>query len=261
MRPISGIAPPHAVEVTTGQANRVWHIPGRHPYVLKHYSDPARAANEAAALTLLAAHKVDAPRLLGVDLLGAMPWTAQTAVDAGPIPAERFLEELAVTLIPVHRVPGGCFGRLAGTPPQQTWSGYLHHRLEAYERMAPDLATMAAALHRDVELADLAVEPRLLHHDLQPCHLLKSLHNKSSAVLVDWELAVFGDPVSDLARLAVRLNLDDPEIMLPLAHIPDSATARRLHLYWRIHLLADAALATDPAIISRSRHILTAVMR
>ncbi|TLQ39406.1 hypothetical protein FEF34_39190 [Streptomyces marianii] len=65
---IDGRVPDGATEITTGQANRVWYIGGREPYVLKHYRDPARAANEAAALTLLTHHRAPGPRLL--DALG-----------------------------------------------------------------------------------------------------------------------------------------------------------------------------------------------
>ncbi|MET9134655.1 hypothetical protein [Streptomyces antibioticus] len=55
---IDGRAPDGAAEVTTGQANRVWYIDGggRGPYVLKHYSVPARADNKAATLALLTHH-------------------------------------------------------------------------------------------------------------------------------------------------------------------------------------------------------------
>lgn len=36
--------------------------------------------------------------------------------------------------------------------------------------------------------------------------------------------------------------------MTALAHRPGRRAGRRAALYWRIHLLADAALATDPAV-------------
>ncbi len=64
---IDGRIPAGARELTTGQANRVWYVDDPVPYVLKHYGDPARAANEAAALTLLAQHHAPAPRLLEAD--------------------------------------------------------------------------------------------------------------------------------------------------------------------------------------------------
>ncbi|MFJ9789353.1 hypothetical protein [Streptomyces globosus] len=63
METIDGRVPEGATEISTGQANRVWYIGGREPYVLKHYSDPARATNEAAALALLTHHRV--PNLTG----------------------------------------------------------------------------------------------------------------------------------------------------------------------------------------------------
>ncbi|MFF0482190.1 phosphotransferase [Streptomyces sp. NPDC004435] len=48
------------------------------------------------------------------------------------------------------------------------------------------------------------IEPRLLHHDLQPGDLVRPAAGGS--LLLDWELAAFSDPLSDLARLAVRLT-------------------------------------------------------
>lgn len=65
---IDGRVPDGAAEITTGQANRVWYVGGREPYILKHYSDPARAANEAAALALLTHHQAPSPRLLRADV-------------------------------------------------------------------------------------------------------------------------------------------------------------------------------------------------
>ncbi|MDQ0957864.1 hypothetical protein QFZ66_001742 [Streptomyces sp. B4I13] len=98
-------------------------------------------------------------------------------------------------------------------------------------------STRKAALNLDIE-------PRLLHHDLQPGHLLRV--PEGPRLLLDWELAAFGDPMSDLARLAVRLRLLSPQPVL--THGPAPADQRRLELYWRLHLLADAALATDPEV-------------
>ncbi|AVV45404.1 hypothetical protein C6376_32640 [Streptomyces sp. P3] len=109
---------------------------------------------------------------------------------------------------------------------------------------APDLATIAAALRQDLDLVNLDIEHRLLHHDLQLGHLVRV--PEGPRVLLDWELAAFGDPTSDLARLAVRLRLLSPQPVL--AHGPAPADQRRLELYWRLHLLADAALATNPEV-------------
>ncbi|MET8183937.1 phosphotransferase, partial [Streptomyces sp. NPDC005336] len=80
MTAINGRVPDDAREITTGQANRVWYVDGPVPYVLKHYGDPARAANEAAALTLLARHRAPSPRLLEADSGASPAWTAQSAV-------------------------------------------------------------------------------------------------------------------------------------------------------------------------------------
>ncbi|MEU3279181.1 phosphotransferase, partial [Streptomyces antibioticus] len=178
-------------------------------------------------------------------------WTAQSAVHAEPVPADRLLHELAVPLASVHRIPGPHVGRLAGARRHRTWRDYLHNRLDTYTAAAPDLAPAAAALRRELDATDTDTEPRLLHHDLQPGHLVRLPSGRT--LLLDWELAAFGDPLSDLARLAVRLDLPDPTDVLHLAHQPDPAADRRIRLYWRIHQLADAALSTDPAVRQRGR--------
>ncbi|OQR59945.1 hypothetical protein B6E66_32465 [Streptomyces maremycinicus] len=156
----------------------------------------------------------------------------------------RPVDELVDTLAVVHAIPGTHFGRLAGSARHHTWRDYLHDRLSLYTATAPALVTVAAALRQDLDRIDLDIEPRLLHHDLQPEHLLSVPGGPRP--LLDWELAAFGDPLSDLARLAVRLRLLSLEPVLTHGLTP--ANQQRLHLYWRLHLLADAALATDPGV-------------
>ncbi|WP_030542356.1 phosphotransferase family protein [Streptomyces albus] len=238
---IDGRVPPTAHEITTGQANRVWLVDAPTPYVLKHYGTAARATNEAATLRLLAAHGSPAPRLLRAGTGGDPPWTAQRFVTAESVPAGRLLAELAIPLNTVHRIPGDHAGRVAGALHYPTWPAYLHSRLEAYETAAPHLASEARSLRNEINNTALDVQPRLLHHDLQPGHLIRQ--HTGQLVLVDWELAAFGDPLSDLARLAVRLRLDDLSSIADLVHVHDAATEHRLRLYWRIHRLADAALS------------------
>ncbi|MEU5305671.1 phosphotransferase family protein [Streptomyces noursei] len=128
--------------------------------------------------------------------------------------------------------------------------GCLHDRLHTYATAAPALRATARRLHQEVDVSDNAIQPVLLHHDLQPGHLLREL--TGSRLLIDWELATFGDPRSDLARLAVRLDLDDPTPVRALASRRDPTAESRLHLYWRIHLLADATLSTDRAVRERA---------
>ncbi|WP_411142589.1 phosphotransferase family protein [Streptomyces sp. x-80] len=250
MNDIDGRVPPSAREITTGQANRVWSVDGPTPYILKHYGDPSRAANEAAALRLLATHDAPAPQLLAAYRYNTPPWTAQTALHANPVPADRYLEDLAEPLAAIHRIPGTHFGRLAGARQHRSWSNYLHNRLHTYATAAPTLRATALLLHQEVEAGEDSIQPVLLHHDLRPGHLLRE--PAGSRLLIDWELATFGDKHSDLGRLAVRLDLDDPTPVLALAARSDPTTESRIHLYWHIHLLADAALSTDPVVRERA---------
>lgn len=163
---------------------------------------------------------------------------------------DRLLADLAEPLAAIHRIPGTHFGRLAGARQNHSWTDYLHDRLRVYAAAAPALPAVAGRLHHEVDASDNAIQPVLLHHDLQPGHLLCG--PAGSRLLIDWELAIFGDHRSDLARLAVRLDLDDPTPVLPLVSGADATAEGRLHLYWRIHLLADAALSTDRAVRERA---------
>ncbi|MFD0188093.1 phosphotransferase family protein, partial [Streptomyces bacillaris] len=210
-----------------------------------------RAATAAAALALHTLTGAPAPVLLGAGPGGCRGWPAQTAVHAEPVPAGQLLHELAGPLAAVHRITGPHTGRLAGARQYRTWHRYLHGRLDTYTTAAPDLAPAAAALRRQLDTTDLDIEPRLLHHDLQPGHLVRPAAD--GVLLLDWELAAFGDPLSDLARLAVRLDLTDPTDVLQVAHQPAPNAAHRVQVYWRIHQLADAALSTDPVVRHRGR--------
>ncbi|MET8182730.1 phosphotransferase [Streptomyces sp. NPDC005336] len=173
------------------------------------------------------------------------------APHAEPVPTGQLLHELADPLAAVHRIPGPHAGRLAGARPHRAWRDYLYDRLDIYATAAPDLTQVAAALRHELDAVAVDIEPRLLHHDLQPGHLV---HPRSGRpLLLDWELAAFGDPLSDLARLAVRLDHTGPTDVLRLAHRPTPDATRRIHLYWRIHQLANAALSTDPLVRRRGR--------
>jgi len=80
------------------------------------------------------------------------------------------------------------------------------------------------ALHGQLDATDLAIQPRRLHHDLQPVHLV--VQANGTHLLLDRELAAFGDPLSDLARLAARLHLEDPTPVLALTEV-SPGTQRR----------------------------------
>lgn len=243
--------PPGAVEITTGQANRVWRIDAPTPYILKHYRDPARAANEAAALDLLAANNIDAPRLLASGLHTHPAWTAQSIVRGFTQPPEQFPDNAALPLTAIHAIRGPHAGRLAGAPTYPTWRGYLLARVGAYGAACPELGAHIAESRIRLAVLPADIPLRLLHHDLQPAHLL--VHTRG-AILIDWELAVFGDPLSDAARAAVRLRLQDPRELLDMcSDWCGSETEARILLYWKVHLLADAALASDVAVAAYAR--------
>lgn len=245
---MDGRVPPTAREITTGQTNRVWHVASPTPYVLKHYGDGARAANEAAALGLLADRDMAAPRLIAFNAESTVPWTAQSYIRADPVPTEQLLPAFGEALTAVHRIPGPHAGRIAGSTTYPSWPAYLRDRLSHYAAAAPHLASIAMELENEVEQegACLDIQPRFLHHDLQPGHLLRHLPGRD--VLIDWELAAFGDPLSDFARLAVRLRMDDPTPAFRISRESAAHAETRFRLYWRIHQLAEASLGSTKLV-------------
>ena len=89
------------------------------------------------------------------------------------MPADRFLEDLAEPLAAIHRIPGTHFGRLAGARQHRSWTDYLHDRLRMYAAAAP-ASRRGRRLHHEVDVSGHWPSTRLLHHDLQPGHLLRT---------------------------------------------------------------------------------------
>ncbi|UQA92483.1 phosphotransferase family protein [Streptomyces halobius] len=249
MNGIDGRLPPEARDITTGQANRVWSVDGPTPYILKHYDDPARAANEAAALRLLATHRAPAPQLLAASQGNTPPWTAQNAIYAKLCPQISSWRSLPNPWLPstASLAPTSA----ASLAPDDTATGPTTPTTNCTcTRRPPRPCSPRPDCSTRKSMSGGAVQPVLLHHDLQPGHLLRK--PDGSRLLIDWELAIFGDEKSDLGRLAVRLGLDDPTPVLALANRPGPTAEGRIQLYWHIHLLADAALSTDPVIRERA---------
>jgi aminoglycoside phosphotransferase (APT) family kinase protein len=121
---------------------------------------------------------------------------------------------LATYLRQCHAIEGDGFGLLANAEndgelsgSQESWSDYLSVELDRHVRL-----TTAAGLVSAAEAADIAavfatvasVAPlsrgRLLHGDCGPHNSIRTLAGQ--VLLIDWEDAVLGDPLFDVAMWA-----------------------------------------------------------
>jgi aminoglycoside phosphotransferase (APT) family kinase protein len=223
-------APAQPKLLASGRWNRVW-LSGDGDVVIKRYSQPASAANEAAALRLLADAEIPAPRLLGLEIHPEYAVLRMSVVAGHPADGSTALR-LAADLLPaVHAVEGSWYGRLAGGERHSAWTAYLASRVGLYGSVIgaePELvAAVPGAEHFEALLARIArvpVAPRLLHNDL---HQAQFLRVAGHGALLDWEFAVFGDPLFDLARFGVRAGLNEAgvaalaERTLPSSREPD----------------------------------------
>ena len=132
--------------------------------------------------------------------------SARDADDNAMAPA---LALLAATLRRVHAIRGNRFGFVDVSAPAETrgvhesWWAYLVTRLDAHVSGLRDAGLVSAQeAERIASLFDApspaleAVQPRLLHGDPGNHNVLL---REGQVVLVDWEDALLGDPLFDLA--------------------------------------------------------------
>jgi aminoglycoside phosphotransferase (APT) family kinase protein len=258
------------VALEAGDRNQVW-LDRSRLMVVKVHQDHAAGRNEVAALRAATAAGVPAPRVVAVADEPQRFELTMSYVAGAPVDDDcgysRFLDLLAPALRALATVVGDQFGRLAGTAVSASWPGYLRDRVLLYSGIVetdPELVTAvesAGRLAEDVAAADLRTAPLLLHHDLAVRHLL--ITPAGAGVLVDWENAVYGDPLSDIARLAVRLDLIDDSRITALARdvtadwLSHGEIDARLALYHRLHLLTEvmlgAAAPSNEFLRSRAR--------
>ncbi|GAA4009675.1 hypothetical protein GCM10022384_63970 [Streptomyces marokkonensis] len=173
------------------------------PAVAKIYASRWRQHTETGALRLVRPQRV-APRLLAAGTLRGRPVSLMTRVGGGPGDGGASVREAVDLLHRVHRVPVADrpAGRISAPGTSPSWPAYLESRILAYRDVfaqrglrepATACATVSDLLNR------LPDRPSaLLHNDPNPSNFVG---RGPRLRLVDWELAVAGDPLLDLVRL------------------------------------------------------------
>jgi aminoglycoside phosphotransferase (APT) family kinase protein len=206
---------PIGVSSTTMDAVDVADRRGRlHRLALRRYTDAHRLGtdpwydprNEARALSLLESTDVPAPRLVGVDMAGAV-WGAPALLTSRipgktvsrPADMHRFLGELARTLVQIHAV---------SATPASGLLGYAPYTPGA-EICPPEWTTVPGLWERVLRVVagPPPSGPRgFIHRDYHPGQTL-FVRGRLRGV-VDWTTACTGPPDIDLARVRINLAWD-----------------------------------------------------
>ena len=249
--------------ITGGQVNEVYEIhcaPPVPPLVLKRYSAHTqwKAAKEEHVLGLLAAAGIGPlPQVLhrGPDFLllsrldGTMLADVLPALD--PAQVRDAYRELGRLLARIHRIPQPSFGYLVTVivsphGDNRSMMRQMTERvLDSFAANGGDPAQHAALTlvltGERTALYDNCTEPVLCHNDFHDGNVMV-VRNPSGGLrrtgLLDFENALAGDPLLDLAKTDLYSQIDDPELLAALLDgygplPPDGAD--RLALYKLYH--------------------------
>jgi aminoglycoside 2''-phosphotransferase len=160
-----------------------------------------------------------------------------------PSARERALDELAVLINAVHRIPAAC-ARAAGVS-FELLKGAYHAAQEGLERELPagmldpsELACIARQRRAFEHVQPRPFMPVLLHSDIKPSHLLHDPSSGALTGLLDWGDASLGHSDFDLAIIGAFCGshtlqglldrLDDADAERASASIPFLLTVRWL---------------------------------
>ncbi|NUT46360.1 MAG: aminoglycoside phosphotransferase family protein [Saccharothrix sp.] len=172
---------------------------------------------EAVVFELMAAHGLPVPELLlhedGLLLMTALkgePWsTARPRLSDAEHGALR--RELGAIVRDLHRITGDVFGYAQG-PNASTWRAAFTAMVDA---VLADADRFGVALPDGVRrafedrapLLDEVAEPVLVHFDLWEANIF--LADGHIEGVIDPERALFGDPLAEIATVALFTDLDD----------------------------------------------------
>ena len=171
---------------------------------------------EALAFELMAAHGLPVPEVLlhedGLLLMTALkgePWSSARArlTDAEHGALRR---ELGAIVRELHAIRGDVFGYVQG-PNGATWRAAFTKMVDAgladAERFGVELPDVRAAVAARAHLLDEVTEPVLVHFDLWEANIF--LADGHVEGIIDPERALFGDPLAEIATVALFADLDD----------------------------------------------------
>ncbi|WP_141978023.1 phosphotransferase family protein [Saccharothrix saharensis] len=176
---------------------------------------------EALAFELMAAHGLPVPQVLlhedGLLLMTALlgePWSSARArlTDAEHAALRR---ELGVVVRDLHRITGDVFGYVQG-PNGATWreafTAMVDAALADADRFGVELPDVRPAFEARAHLLDEVAEPVLVHFDLWEANIFLAGGPDGQyriEGIIDPERAMFGDPLAEIATVALFADLDD----------------------------------------------------
>ena len=171
---------------------------------------------EALAFELMAARGLPVPEVLlhedGLLLMTALrgePWSAArprlTDAEHGAL-----RRELGTIVRELHRITGDVFGYAQG-PNAATWREAFTAMVDAVladaDRFGVELPDVRPAVEARAHLLDEVTEPVLVHFDLWEANIF--LAGGHVEGIIDPERALFGDPLAEIATVALFSDLDD----------------------------------------------------
>jgi aminoglycoside phosphotransferase (APT) family kinase protein len=208
--------------------------------VLKLFREAAwrdRAQNEMAALEVLRAAGVDAPRAYELIEVDGRPGVVMDRVqgeDMLTVVGKRpwWVWPAAASMARAH----AAMHEVAAPPDAVPLNAYLRNRIDAGRGLFPDaLADFALGVLRELPQGD-----RLCHGDF---HLANILGDFSAPAIIDWGNATSGEPTGDVARTILlhrfaELPPGSSRFLHGLARVGRGMlVARYLRVYRRLHPL------------------------
>jgi prepilin-type processing-associated H-X9-DG protein len=171
---------------------------------------------EALAFELMAAHGLPVPEVLLheddfllMTALRGEPWSAARArlTDAEHGALRR---ELGTIVRELHAIRGDVFGYAQG-PNAATWREAFTRMVDAVladaDRFGVELPDVRPAVEARAHLLEEVTEPVLVHFDLWEANVF--LADGHVEGIIDPERAMFGDPLAEIATVALFTDLDD----------------------------------------------------
>lgn len=169
---------------------------------------------EAVVFELMSGHGLPVPEvvlhddgLLMMTALTGTPWNA-----AGPTGAERaaLRRELGGIVRRLHTVTGDVFGYVQG-PSGATWREAFGNMVAAVladaDRFGVELPDVRPAFAARADLLDEVTSPVLVHFDLWEANIFVAGGRIEG--IIDPERAFFGDPLAEIATIALFTDVDD----------------------------------------------------
>jgi len=174
----------------------------------------------------------------------------------------RAVRHAGALLAAIHEVRTRGFGELRpdGIAPFPSWTRFLSERLGSVPADAPPEVTSALAALDEHRALLNSSDPRLLHFDFEPSHLLADERTGEITGVIDLEEAKSGDPAYEFAQWDVIHDAYAPVAQLALGYAERAAPSsdfdlRRLlsEIHFRARQLAHASVPSTLVPAERRR--------